>query len=112
MNSDHIGNRHYQNIKTNLDYNKILRLRRKLRQLIIRHDTHPNNVNNNYEHPNNTKNIYTDKKSDIRNNDTLRDDVNNSNTNSSKFNNNGSDKDNVNNIDTENNIDNFELCYN
>ena len=87
-------------------------MRRKLCQLIISHDTHPRNFIGNYEHPNDINNIDTDKNSDIRNNDTFRNDVNNSNINSNNFNKNGSDNNKVNNIDTEKNIDNFELCYN
>ena len=34
----------------------------KTHQLIICHDTHPNNYNDNYEHPNKINNIDTDKK--------------------------------------------------
>ena len=40
-------------------------MRRKLRQLIICHDTNPNNVNKNYEHHNDINNIDTDKNSDV-----------------------------------------------
>ena len=87
-------------------------MRRKLLQLIISNNTHPNYVNYNYEHTNDINNIDTNKNCDISNNDTLCNDVNNNNTDSNKFNNNGSDNDDVNNIDTENNIDNIELCYN
>ena len=109
LNQYHRGNCHYQNKKDNLDYNKIFRLIRKLRQLIIFHDTHPTYVNGNDEHTNEINNI--DKKSDVINNDTLRNDVNNSNKISNNLNNNGSENDDVNNIYTENNIDNVELCY-
>ena len=62
LNSHHQGNHHNQNKKANLDCNKILRLRIKLRQLIICHDTHPNDVNDNDEHPNDVNNIDTEKK--------------------------------------------------
>ena len=82
-----------------MDYNKTLRLIRNLLQLVIRHDTHPKDANNNGEHPNNVDTIDTNKSSDIINNDTLRNDVNNSNTNSNNININNSDNDDVNNID-------------
>ena len=85
---------------------------RNLHQLIIRNNTHPNDVNDNDKYPNNINNIDTDKNSDIGKNDMLCNDINNSNTNPDNFKNNGSENDNINNIDTENNIDNVELCYN
>ena len=88
LSSYHQINIRNQNIKANLEYNKILQLRRKLCQLIIRYDTHPNDVNGNDKHPNNINNIDTNKKSDVRNNYTLYNDVNSSNTNSNNFNNN------------------------
>ena len=85
---------------------------RKLCQLIICHDTHPNVVDDNDEQPKYINNIYTNKNSDIRNNDTFCNNVNSRNKNSNNFNNNSLDNGDTNNIDTENNIDNSELCYN
>ena len=95
-----------------MNYNKILSLWGKLRQLILRHDTHPNDVNANDEHPNKIKNIDTNKKIDVSNNYTLHNDFNNSNTNYNNYNNNSSENGKVNNIDKEKNNDNVELCYN
>ena len=57
FNSYHQWNCNYQNKKANADYKKILRLRRKLCQLILFHDTHPNDVNDNDEHPKDIDNI-------------------------------------------------------
>ena len=94
-----------------MEYNKIFWLRRKNCQLIIFHDTHPDDVNDNDEHPNDIDNIDAEKKGDASNNDMLCNDVNNSDTNSNNFNNNGSDNANANNIYTEKNIENVELCY-
>ena len=62
LNSYYQWNHHYQNKKDNLDYNKILLLRRKQRQLIICHDTYPNDANENYEHPNDIKTLILKKK--------------------------------------------------
>ena len=82
-----------------MDYNKILQLRTTPFLLIIWHDTHPKDVNENYEYPNNINNIDTNKNSDIRNNDSLCNDVNNSDTNYNNLNNKGIDNYDVNNID-------------
>ena len=44
-----------------MEYKKILQLRRKYCQLVICHDTHPNNVNDNNKYHNDINNIDTDK---------------------------------------------------
>ena len=87
-------------------------MRKKLRELIIHHDTHTNGIKDNDEHPNEINNIDTDKNSDVSNNYTLRNDVNNSDIDSNNFNNNIVDNNNVNKIDAEKSIDNVKLCYN
>ena len=87
-------------------------MRRKFRHLIIFHDTHPNDVNDNYTRPNCINTIDTGKNIDFRSNDTLRNDVNNRDTNSNNFKTNSSDTYNINNTDAEKNIGNVELYYN